>query len=435
MRIHLAIVAVIVAVLAIAGLTSTDPAATEGLAPESSSPASVSPPDRPPAPAPSSVPDAVLVVDDGKLVEVLDGVAYPPQPGIVGLSGRSHVGTKGNQVVRFPFDASPIPALVEGAVGDRIAMRELVPMVTDRAEEWVAFGSPSPAQPVPDGTIAHGRATSEIMAVSPSGQPIGGVLAGNLVPEAFSTESEDGTAPWLYVLEYLPATAPTHYRVRVLDPNTMTLSLPSSLRDQATKVGTQMAGVSRDQVFATGRGLLFTLYRGHHDDTPHPYAFVHALSTGAGVWCLVVPDELALAETAGAIAVSPDESAMYAVSANGFVAEYAVDDVLDPQRSPDAWRTVRALDGGAARPAVIVTDEHIVVAQGRDISWLARDDLSVVAATTAPGDVDAIAVGPTRDSVMVAVDDRVGVVTMDGDVRLTTVLPAGAHGVTKIVPG
>ena len=136
------------------------------------------------------------------------GAASAPAPGIIGLDG-------------------------ETVVLDPVVDDDLVPVVAGTDGEWVAYAS-RPAGPPAEGTIAAGRATSEIVAVSSRGVEVDVELAGNIVPEAFSLEPQGpGQAPWLYVLEYLPAEAPTHYRVRVLDPNTGELDVaaePAQLR-------------------------------------------------------------------------------------------------------------------------------------------------------------------------------------------------------------
>ena len=192
----------------------------------------------PPTTTAVTLPDLSVADDRGQVVELRAGVVSAPAPGIIGLDG----GT---------------------VVLDPVVSDELAPVVTDTNGQWLAYASQR-AGPPADGMIAPGRATSEIVAVSPRGFVVDVELAGNIVPEAFSLEAQGpGRAPWLYVLEYLPADAPTHYRVRVLDPNTGELSLPLNLRNYGLTVDTQMSGISRDQVVAGDQGLLVTLYRRH----------------------------------------------------------------------------------------------------------------------------------------------------------------------------
>ena len=362
-----------------------------------------------PTASPQAFPDVTLVDDRGQVVEFRAGVASAPAVGIIGLDDET--------------------VFLDSVVDDA-----LVPIVADTNGQWVAYSS-LPAGPPADGTIAPGQAASTIVAISPGGDVVDVELPGNLVPEAFSLEPQGpGESPWLYVLEYLPAEAPTHYRVRVLDPNTGDLSLPLNLRAYGLTVDTEMSGISRDQVVAGDEGLLFTLYRGHHFDEGTDYAFIHVLSMWNGVWCLDVPAEMELAARPGVVAVSPDEKLLYAVSSNGFVAEYRIADVLDPNRTPLATRAVPAFKGGDEQPAAVVTTDHVVVAQGRTINWLERDGLTVAATATAPAPIDALAVA-ADGSLVVAMGDRLGTLDRTGAVTIGPELPAGVGRVTKIVPG
>ena len=126
---------------------------------------------------------------------------------------------------------------------------------------------------------------------------------------------------------------------------------------------------------------------------------------------------------------------MYAVSANGSVAEYLIDDVLDPQRTPVARRVVQSTKaGGPNRPAATVTDQHLVVANGRTIQWLDRDALIVVGTSTVDGAVEALATA-ADGSLLVATDERVDEVTLGSAVVRRTKLPPGFGRAIRIVAG
>jgi hypothetical protein len=141
-----------------------------------------------------------------------------------------------------------------------------------------------------------------------------------------------------------------------------------------------------------------------------------------------------LAVRPGVVAVSPDETLLYAVSSNGFVAEYRIGDVLDPNRTPLATRAVLALKGGNERPAAVVTTDHVVVALGRTINWLEREGLTIAGTATAPANIDALAV-MADGSLVVAMGDRLGTIDGTGAVTIGPELPADVGRVTKIVPG
>jgi len=391
-----------------------------------------SPPNTPP---PAALPDALRelrVADDrGQIVEVDGGKASSRWPGLLGMDDETVVNTKGDHV--YWLDAKNVArdVLVEGPAGQQIMDGDLVPLVTDTAGEWVVLGPHSGEATA--GTIAAGRTITELAVVRSRDEVVTVELDGNFVPEAFSLERQDGVAPWIYVLEYLPAEAPTHYRVRLLDPNTGDLAMPISLRRYGETVDTEMAGISRSQVVAGSRALLFTLYRGTHGETDRAYAFIHVLSMWGGVWCLEVPAELDLANIQGVVAVSPDESTLYAVSGNGFVAEYRIDDVLDPGRSPTAARVVRTISRGEDRPVAGVTDEHLIVGQGRGVMWFERDQLHIDGHAPASGAVEALATTKGGD-VIVAAANHLGLAVPGARIEPLVELPADAGSVVRIAP-
>ena len=340
--------------------------------------------------------DVTLVAEHGALA-VTDGLAGSPVDGVVGMDG--------DRCARWR-DGSTSQSRRGRLVDD------VVPLVTDLHGRYVALG-PSPGEVVP-GTIAPGRTRRRSScwrrAVRSTGHARRQRRPGGLLHGA-----RDRPAPFVFLLEYLPAAAPTHYRVRVLDPVSGALSWPFNLRQKELSVDTEMAGISRDQVVAADRGLLFTLYRGHHAGEDASYAFVHVLGMGGGVWCLAVPAELDLAAVPGAVAVSPDESTLYVASANGSLATYEIDAVLDADRDPSASVVVHGLPAGGDRPALAVTDAGIVLAQGAGVVWL-DDRLAPVAEVRLDATVSAL--GTTRDGdVVAAAGDRLVVLPAAGQPR------------------
>lgn len=216
-----------------------------------------------------------------------------------------------------------------------------------------------------DGAIAGGRESSVIVLASPEqGQVARFELAGNVVPEAIgSTSRPDGMPAQLFLLEFLPADAPTRYRVQVLDTETGELHLPLNLRDKlGPRVDQEMAGVTRGQVLADEQGLLFTLYRGTSDmPHGHPYAFVHTLDLFDGVWCLDLPPEMRLEELPGALAVGGDR--LYVASANGLVGAFDIANIREPQGSVEMlWVAELPNAGGFGPPAIAAGPDGAVVA-------------------------------------------------------------------------
>jgi hypothetical protein len=175
--------------------------------------------------------------------------------------------------------------------------------------------------------------TGDLVALTPSGDPRGRErstilvcdgqtirhrldLIGNYEPDAFGS-----TGTGLFVLDWLPPTAPDRYRVRVVDLATGT---PSALftRDKVPiPAGAEedMRGTGRQAVYAPDRHTLFTLYTNQPEHLHtrdrlagekevEANAFVHTLSVEIGwAYCLDLPEPFGHGPPAGhSIAVTPD---------------------------------------------------------------------------------------------------------------------------------
>jgi hypothetical protein len=300
----------------------------------------------------------VAVVRDGA-IERFDGLVAPQAPVAVRLTG----------------DDATTLEWVELATGAVTASRRVEPglqiAATDPAGHLVALVTRPTGHT--EGAIAPSRTTSVVVVVDDAGMEHRVELAGNYVPEAFANffDPETPTLPGgVFLLEYLPPEAPSHYRVRVLDTTTDQLTVPLNLRDKTQQLDEQMAGVSRTQVVAERDGLLFTLYRGENPDGS-TYAFVHTLGFANGVWCLVVPDEMSLATEPGAIAADDGTRSLLVASANGSVGRFDIARVLDPAQEP-TMSTVVAIAGagGAVVPAITAGADHVWVAHGGRITGL-----------------------------------------------------------------
>jgi DNA-binding beta-propeller fold protein YncE len=134
-------------------------------------------------------------------------------------------------------------------------------------------------------------------------------FAGNLDPEAFSA---DGT--WLYVIDFLPATAPDRYSVRRVDLATGHIQ---AVPDRDGSVRAPMPGYAQAQVMSPDGTRLYTFYASAEpitgDDGDQYHAWIHVLDLAHG-WahCLELDEDIAKAGGANAaLALNADGSRLY----------------------------------------------------------------------------------------------------------------------------
>ena len=161
-------------------------------------------------------------------------------------------------------------------------------------------------------------------------------------------------------------------------------------------------------------GLLFTLYRGLEEDATQ-YAFVHTLGFVNGVWCLDLPAELWLERLPGAVALVDDERTLVVASANGYVTEFVVADILDPSREPLPARTEPAWSAApnAGAPALASSGDTLLVGQGNSLRWLDVATLTSSRQLTTDMSIDAVALLEGGDA-LVAGPDGITRITQDG---------------------
>ncbi len=283
--------------------------------------------------------------------------------------------------------------------------------------------------------ITGGRTSSEVVVVQREGavatETYRRVLPGNLEPEMIGPVLTGGGPGQIdgqvFLVEYLPADHPTAYRVMVLDRATDELFLPLSLHDKTQQIDEKMAAVSRAQVIAPARNLLLTLYRGSHRGGAD-YTFVHTLRYDAlpdeslfpGVFCLILPADLPLHDSPGAIAIAPDQETFYVVSAKGAVASMLVDDIDQLGDMPTVHASTQLDVTSEHAPAITANDDAVWV--GFD-GWVVElDPVTLVERRriAVAGDVRAIAVDAT--SVIVADGSALQSYAMDGTLQSSTPL-------------
>ncbi|GIF38377.1 hypothetical protein [Actinoplanes xinjiangensis] len=167
-------------------------------------------------------------------------------------------------------------------------------------------------------------------------------LAGVIEPDAFTA---DGTG--LFVLEWLPAAAPDHYRVRLLDLATGEVQ-PLSTRDKTPLppgAEEEMRGDGRQAVLSADRTMLFTLYT-HQPGHRHTrdllsgrpggaHAFVHVLHLSERwAYCLDLPHPFGEGPAAGH-ALAADGRTLFVADLNAGKLAYASPESLAIERVVD----------------------------------------------------------------------------------------------------
>ena len=222
-------------------------------------------------------------------------------------------------------------------------------------------------------------------------------LTGVVEPDAFS---QDGAA--LFVLEWLPATAPDHYRVRLLDLTSGTLS-PLLTRDKVPVprgAEEEMRGEGRQAVLSPNGQILYTLYThqpGHRHTRDliagrpgNVHAFVHVLHlTERWAYCLDLPDPFGTGPAAShAIAIAPEGGPLAVVDVmTGHLAyadttSLAIDRVVPVPRS----------DGAAS----LVIADRVFVGAGSALTVLDRRTDAVTAHWAVPGPVRGLGLNQDR---------------------------------------
>lgn len=134
-------------------------------------------------------------------------------------------------------------------------------------------------------------------------------LHGNFEPEAFSTDGRS-----LFLIQYLPAAAPDHYRVMELDlasEKIFRVASPDKVPPSS------MQGTRLQQVWAPDRSVLYTLYT-NQVASGAPLTFVHVLNLDEK-WahCIDLPPSFGSSRpNAKAMTGSPDGKRLYVTDAD-----------------------------------------------------------------------------------------------------------------------
>jgi hypothetical protein len=320
-------------------------------------------------------------------------------------------------------DSSTGEALSTTTLEGRLDVR--VASLTGRA---VAMMRPLPAGVDP--AIALPRARTTIVVTDPTGE--GAThrfrLEGNFEPEAFSVDDTR-----LFLIQYLPAEAPSSYRVTFLD---LADGRVHPVFGRFKSPPERMPGVRLAQVFDPTSEQLYTLYTNrpaqhfhdHWQDASYgddEVSFVHVLNLREGwAYCAGLPRRLwGQPATAQAMAPSPDGRLLYIVdSMRGIVAVMDTETLAITQSERVE---LGRLEHG--RTSAMLSADGNTLFVGVGASSVSRIDvatLEVLGRWPLPGDVTGLALSEDGARLYAALGDSVAIVdTGTGDAMAT--LPFG----------
>ena len=271
--------------------------------------------------------------------------------------------------------------------------------------------------PLPEGwdpEVPLPRSRTPIVVADPTGvmEPRTYDLRGNFEPEAFSTDDRR-----LFLIQHLPAEAPTVYRVTVLNLRTgRVVPVFGPFKGPAER----MPGIRLQQVLSPNADQLYTLYSSarpgyapHHAPVPNgaTVSFVHVLSLQDG-WahCVGLPEELwDRPASEQAMATSPNGRLLYIADPTlGLVT------VMDTASLEIRTYPIDLSVSGVRRTSAVVSGDGsaLFVATAGEHSGVTRIDTDTfeVLRTWATDDVSGLGLSADGERLYVAFDDRVAVV-------------------------
>ena len=328
----------------------------------------------------------------------------------------THDAQTGEVVARTRVDGR-FDVRVASVSGEVVAMMEPLPAGAD------------PWTPIP-------RATTTIVVVDPSGERPDRhlTLDGNVEPEAFSADDRN-----LFLIQHLPAEAPSAYRVTFLDLESGRIQ---PVRGRFKVPPQRMPGTRLLQTFDPAKAQLYTLYTNEataadeawdggggdgngtygndgaygHDADPGDVTFVHVLNLRNGwAFCAGVPrSSWGQPPRALAMATSPDGSILYLVDAiAGTIAE------MDT-RSLEIVRTHDVdlgSSGGVRTSAAVSADGRVLyvgsAVDGEAIHALATDTFAAVGRWEVGADVHDLEVATDGERLYAALDAAIALLDPD----------------------
>ncbi len=352
-------------------------------------------------PGTPAAPDALLAGTPGGLVLLRDGKSL--------ALGDALVTPDGSRILRaVPVGADTDLITLAAATGAPLAAQRLTgrwsPRATSRDGGYLALTAPQRG-----GTTGYAPSAQDRtpMVLLDAGRPRYLTLAGNYVPDAFAA---DGA---LYVLDWQPAQAPDHYRVRELAPTT---EIPTPLLSRAKvpiPAGAEelMRGEGRLAAYRPDLSALYTLYT-HQPDHTHTRdllagthnpvgAFVHTLTLDQHwAYCVDLPAPFGDGPAEGHTITTAGDGAVYvADTGSGRLAR------IDPDSLSVA--EVASVPTGTGTASAASTATRLYLAAGTTIRAIDRATLTVAATWPVAGVVSGLATSADGTLLYVGQPDQV----------------------------